>query len=445
MVAELSVATDLPFLIASDSQLQEDLAYVCRLLDEPSSCGPDTDESDASSSDAAPRPSSKRKGEPAAPLATMKNKFEYRQKQEMYLLKTQVEDLRAKLAAAQHRSAATFDRSVWELTAREELAEKNKSLAENQRLRGAVVEQETFIEHMHMVLTKKPRLHMLTEDDQEEWRSYKLAAQQSLRAAAIHAIADRQLRRLQTTLIHVGVFNNDVQVFRAKTIPMEKGAFRMELVEKVVLPAPFHVVGQAIWDVQVGAKAAPMPASAVETYEHIDADTVYYHTHDTVRHVCARSNAIRKRYVEPRRVVVVWKSVAEDARMPTVAHGVQDDEAGWIEVVAKDETTSVLTMVVHVDVDPAVAAPSVPPKWKHTLTIDAMTTFMDKFSFVQPPPAPGMMVTAAPSINDTMSSSPLGHYFLKGKRFEKALKDAVNDAIRAHDVASPPASTYWGS
>ncbi|KAG9407488.1 hypothetical protein AC1031_002205 [Aphanomyces cochlioides] len=48
--------------------------------------------------------------------------------------------------------------SLWERTAKEELAAKEKSLDENEYLREAIYQNATFIEQMQRVFHKKPRL-----------------------------------------------------------------------------------------------------------------------------------------------------------------------------------------------------------------------------------------------------------------------------------------------
>ncbi|CAK4617168.1 hypothetical protein LEN26_014459 [Aphanomyces euteiches] len=435
---EAGALSDLQFLFASDEQLQDELAYVCTLLDGPSSTdGIETEEEK-------PKHTTKRKLT-TPPKSSMKNKFEFRQKQEMYLLKKQVDALKLELDVARRRQATTSPKSMskWERAARQAIAEKNMSLAENERLRAAVVEQETFLEHMQAMMTKKPRLHMLSEADTADWQSFKLAAQESLRLAAIHAIADRQVRRKEQEFIHARVFDGTDDVFMARTIPVFHEQFRMELVESATLHAPWDVVSDAVW--QVFIQGSPLPPTATETIEFIDANTIYAQFSDLTCRPAAYSNVIRKRYAQHMGTLAVWKTVQHDARMPQLSSGAVDDESGWIEVTSVDDKSCRLTMVVHVQVDPNDPLRAKQwRKWREIVTIENMTAMMDKFFILQPPPVPGMGLTAAPPVAtvDRLTETTFGQYFRKGKRFEVALKDAVNDAIlRYHEKIGNSPST----
>ncbi|RHY93634.1 hypothetical protein DYB35_000640 [Aphanomyces astaci] len=256
--ASIDLLKDLHFLIATDEQVQDDFSYLLQYpvgfakLDlQHTSPTSEATSSIEPSSTMAKTSSTKRKNveKDNIPPTGARNRFQYRQRQELKALKAQVEDLKAKLAAERSKSssrlAALSEASPWEQAARDELVERNRAHAENKQLKDALDDQSTFVDQMQKLFTKKPRLMVLAEDPSslEEWQAYKLAAQHSLRVAAIHAIADRQYRRMQNAFIQTGLFNNsDAQpiVSGAPSIRPD-GNILLEFKRQFTMPVPMEV------------------------------------------------------------------------------------------------------------------------------------------------------------------------------------------------------------
>ncbi|CAK4086398.1 unnamed protein product [Aphanomyces euteiches] len=254
------IMQDLEFLIASDCQLKDELDHVCDLLDSDSS--PD----ELTPPTAAATASDKKK------RRSRNNRY----KQDILQLRAQVESLKEELLKAR-ANTSTADMSVWELAARRERMESLRSQMENQDLRAAVEERASFIDNMKRLLCKKPRWispRGVVADDCE-WQSYKLAAHQSLRIAAIHAIADRQYHRQNSAFIHSGVLDYN------------------------------------------------------KTVERIDDFTVYERYNHALGETTRHSNSIRKHYPCADRDVMVWRTVLEDALVPHMSKCTVDDSWGW--------------------------------------------------------------------------------------------------------------------
>ncbi|RHY18678.1 hypothetical protein DYB36_000347 [Aphanomyces astaci] len=305
--ASIDLLKDLHFLIATDQQVQDDFSYLCDLLDETASeridvsSGSNGDTSETGgecasaagfakldlqhtsptseatssiepSSTTAKTSSTKRKNveKDNIPPTGARNRFQYRQRQELKALKAQVEELKAQLAAecskSSSRLAALSEASPWEQAARDELVERNRAHAENKQLKDALGDQSTFVDQMQKLFKKKPRLMVLAEDPSslEEWQAYKLAAQHSLRVAAIHAIADRQYRRMQNAFIQTGLFNNsDAQpIVSGAPSVLPDGNILLEFKRQFTMPVPFPVVGAACWNVM---KVRDMRPGVVES------------------------------------------------------------------------------------------------------------------------------------------------------------------------------------
>ncbi|KAG9407501.1 hypothetical protein AC1031_002217 [Aphanomyces cochlioides] len=207
--------------------------------------------------------------------------------------------------------------SFWELIAYSEHTEKQKSLAENEHLREAIEEQEALIENMKRVIFKKPRLLNHRDIHVQGWQEYKLDANEFLRAAAIHAIADRQLSRMQSAFLRAGVLGQTEDMFRAQTLPQENGTTLFELVNHTTVKAPFRAIGAAIWQIFGACKTPCLPNGMSKILETVDPCTVYD------RFVCTRggsinwqSNCIRKYYPRNDGYVFIGRAVLEDALNP---------------------------------------------------------------------------------------------------------------------------------
>ncbi|KAH9138501.1 hypothetical protein AeRB84_017166 [Aphanomyces euteiches] len=319
------IMQDLEFLIASDCQLKDELDHVCDLLDSDSS--PD----ELTPPTAAATASDKKK------RRSRNNRY----KQDILQLRAQVESLKEELLKAR-ANTSTADMSVWELAARRERMESLRSQMENQDLRAAVEERASFIDNMKRLLCKKPRWispRGVVADDCE-WQSYKLAAHQSLRIAAIHAIADRQYHRQNSAFIHSGVL--DYSEDTAQAMPArnpQSGQSLLQIIYVVNLSAPHRDVGSACWNTLSECQMPLTTVNADKTVERIDDFTVYERYNHALGETTRHSNSIRKHYPCADRDVMVWRTVLEDALVPHMSKCTVDDSWGWM-VVSPNQSDS---------------------------------------------------------------------------------------------------------
>ncbi|KAG9407512.1 hypothetical protein AC1031_002227 [Aphanomyces cochlioides] len=274
-------------------------------------------------------------------------RFEVRQREEIFLLRHQVEMLKMQLNSHGKHELATP--SKWERVAKIESVEKDKVLRENERLRGQVFRQATFIEQMEKFCRKQPRLSS-NDMQSEEWQSYRLAAQKSLRVAAIHAIADRQLHRMQSTFIKTGIFDTTKYILRINFVPQPGGSGLVEFVNNIVLAAPFDTIGAIAWGIQGSETPVELPEGVSQEMEIIDEKTIYNMNTDA-RHR-SFSNTIRKRYVEPYRQVIIQRTVQEDALMPQLNRGAVENKSSWMEItpLSEDATKCRMAFVMYLEI-----------------------------------------------------------------------------------------------
>ncbi|KAH9125373.1 hypothetical protein AeMF1_003994 [Aphanomyces euteiches] len=259
--------TMLEMLLATDEQVEDDFSFLCQLLeDSPSEAAEDSDTSmpnleqlsTNSSTQPPDRQATKRKApkQDALPAVGSRNRFQYRQREELKQLRGHVESLKAQLASERLKHQALSkpqDRnqvSQWELAARQQLLERNHALNENKQLEEALEEQATFLDQMQRFFMKKPRFAALSDGtSSDDWKALKLTAQQSLREAAIHAIADRQYRRMQHAFITAGLFGLAHDKYLSAMPRLQPdGSVLVEVKRQTLHPAPFRVVSKAFWD-----------------------------------------------------------------------------------------------------------------------------------------------------------------------------------------------------
>ncbi|KAG9407505.1 hypothetical protein AC1031_002221 [Aphanomyces cochlioides] len=186
------------------------LAQVCSMLEEDSD---ETRDASVASSELETTndadPSTDDKPSTPTPALTKKRRsnFEVRQREELRGLRDEVNALKEQLQSLETDSEAQEKMSFWKRIAQEEKYVKARAVHENQTLREAVDQHATFIDQMKKVFVKKPRISHHQDVHSEEWQAYRLAATASLRHATIHAIADRQIRRMNHAFLRAGLLD----------------------------------------------------------------------------------------------------------------------------------------------------------------------------------------------------------------------------------------------
>ncbi|EQC27232.1 hypothetical protein SDRG_14949 [Saprolegnia diclina VS20] len=447
--ADVITMTDLHFLLATDSHLQDELAEVCHLLDAYASDGlaesvystssdnettkktidsiledfhTTLDEEAVAPAKAPKAPRRKRKkiiDEEPLPAVGARNKFQYRQKQEILRLRKEVAELQETLETSKASTALTQNVD-WEAAARRHFAESRRAMAEHHQLRAAVAHQTTLIDSMKAYIHKKPRIDVTSSE--ETWAQYKLAAQHSLRVAAIHAIADRQYARQRPAFDKAGLLANDNEVHIARALrPHAESCVLLEFINQLRHPAPFHVIGDAIWSVMNGENGQEVAADATQTIDLIDDDTVYQrYTQAMSPSTTIHANTIAKQYREDHRRVIVWRNVLEDERVPHMSRGAREQQWGW--AIAEDEGPRQCKLTIYLQV---------PLDRSHCDDVALAQASLQQMQFSTP--TDNAQDAASRPVHPTAAvmSALMG----KGRLFELALRKAIRKAIESHYYA----------
>ncbi|OQR83958.1 hypothetical protein THRCLA_10896, partial [Thraustotheca clavata] len=340
------------------------------------------------------------------------NQFQYRQKKQILELRGQVAALQNELAQYSKLEEITSS-SKWKEIALTERSSKVNAMLENKHLKAAIAQQSTFIETMQKYLRKKPRLE-LHDTSSEAWKAHTLVASQSLRIAAIHAIADRQYNRMQSTFLRLGLLDHQDDFFRVIPSLQQDGTLIMKYVFHTTILAPFDAIGDAIWNVYNGIDPPTISPHATQTLDSIDENTVYeVFTQAVPGTAIVHANHVTKRYMEEDRLVIVWRSVLCDERLPLMATGTVADEYGWCVINKFHDSSCQLSFVLFVN---------------SGLDIDTVTKALDVFNFGSP--------EYHAQLPDKYAALPLYTLMDKGKRLEVALRGAIARTLSTYE-ASP--------
>ncbi|KAF0692084.1 Aste57867_16775 [Aphanomyces stellatus] len=430
------VARDLPFLIASDTDLQTELTQLCDVISE----------STTTVEDAA---STKRRRGPSTAPSGARNQHQTRVRREILDLRHQVDKLVEELEETKEKSQTYSLASPWQTMAKLQETYATKAWRENRRLRDAVDEQRSFIDKMATLMRKKPRRDDDNFVNEAAWRDLKLAAHQSIREAGIHAIADRQYRQKDIVLMDAGLVGLQESYFRAAAVhpPTNPAAVVLEIVNHVKMAAPCAVIGQAAWQVFCGDTPPKLGVRATVTIERLDASTLYERFTDTsVDGLTSHANTVRKVYVEEDdgTHVIVWRSVLEDALVPHMAKGAVEDESGWIVVTPVDDRSCWRSFIMHMRIDPS-TFPSGSASLG-TTDNDAIQAIAASFNSLAIESEKQAAVNrGVPDTKDrTVLKVDLPLYtslFERGHQFEVAFKSAMTRAVQTFQEHSRPSLT----
>ncbi|KAF0718174.1 Aste57867_1856 [Aphanomyces stellatus] len=323
--------------------------------------------------------------------------------------------------------------SFWERLAKVEHAELLKATSDNEDLRRTVTSHAMFIDEMETLLRKKRRLMPI-----EEWETFILPMDPLGRSRAIHQILDRQFKKMPHIHLTRDLVskNPSSSVHRAELKPQPSGEVLFEVIERVTLAAPSHAVCAAAWQVFLGNLASP-DNPFEQSYEQIDAHTVYIHASDRRHAIPCHAHILAKTYTTPTSNVIVSRSILDDPMWTSHAAGdLVEDVASWVEVVPRsddddDEDSCVLTVVWSINLGRLA-----PPESE---AIHDITALLASASIARPPATPGSLSThsivhdlASPAAPRVVTLGNLHIYLALSILLEEPFKRAISNVIAHH-------------
>ncbi|EQC25960.1 hypothetical protein SDRG_16178 [Saprolegnia diclina VS20] len=276
---------------------------------------------------------------PTAPTKRMrttpKEELEYLHSKQRYLL-TQLKTLQAAVIVP-------TDDDPWHKRAQNQAQAAQRALQENVRLKAAYEDQLKMIQALERVFQKKPKLTHPTpkHHDLLPWRRYMLGVEN--REEDLEAILRHQYDKLDTEFIRHKVYPLRDSLVGDDTLTTRE--FVESTADNIVLhlvrckrwPIDYESFSRILWDfVSLNVKIPVKNKVDSERLQSFQNDTLVYtrHTartwseHMDIPPVEGRTASMR--FVEKDRVVIVWKSIADDALVPfsDQVH-VKDNKAGW--------------------------------------------------------------------------------------------------------------------
>ncbi|OQS04548.1 hypothetical protein THRCLA_20859 [Thraustotheca clavata] len=261
----------------------------------------------------------------------------YRRKvhEEVRDLRQQVKDLQMK--HDKFLTMTAFD-GKWKKIAKLEKKRWLNAVNENNRLKQLIKDQLCFANIISASGTS------LSFKMKEEWQCLKLAADPKIRIAAIHAIADREYKVMESVFINLGIIDEDHVCERVLENPMHSGGINIHLGASQRVAAPFSIVVNAMWDLIC---TTPRPKMTFPyqygLIEVIDESTLYLNW--TYKHlVCDfQFRLVVKRYFEPnKRFVIVTRTILEDEVIPLDKNMKICNDTSWMEVNAASKDQVIL-------------------------------------------------------------------------------------------------------
>ncbi|KAF0688795.1 Aste57867_19616 [Aphanomyces stellatus] len=382
-------------------------ASVCDLLEKPASLS-------ASSS---PRPDDERAAQPNKRRRVNANKVKLHQlEDEIRLLQTQLVDVK-------RRALPQDEMSPWARAAAQQRVEKIKALEENEQLHDAIRERSDFIDRLHKLLTKSMRWAI----DIPDTTTASLPADPAQRVATIHALADQLYKRLQHVLIQARALDLREDTHHSDPISLPHQQIGFQAMNHVNLPVPYKVLDASCWPVFRGDDAMQVPtlANEVNVWEHIDTQTVYERFE--ARHANGRTyhcHTIRKRFETDDHIVVVWRTVVDDALVQRQPMDVVDDACGWWKIAAHedDPSQSRVTIVTHSNISKLLEGHG-DDEADPTDVLDAMKK---------------LSVKGVPATSHPDCPSYVKEYIQRGRRFKPAMVRAIENAMRVYSTTALP-------
>ncbi|OQR85676.1 hypothetical protein ACHHYP_11563 [Achlya hypogyna] len=279
-------------------------------------------------------PSSTSSGSTKRLRTTPKEELEYLHSKQRYLL-GQLHRLQATVAQAPSSDP-------WQKRAQNQAQAAQRALQENARLKAALEDQLKMIQALERVFQKKPKVVDPTpkHGDLLPWRRAILGV--SNREADIEALLRSQYDKLDTEFIRHHVYQlrdtlTDETPVKREFVQSQSDSILLHFVKCKRWPINFVQYSQILWDfVSLNTRIQGKVKVDSERLQSFQNDTIVYTRHvanawiDGIDIPPVEGRTAAMRFVEPDRVVIVWKSIAEDALVPFMSdRHIRDNKCGW--------------------------------------------------------------------------------------------------------------------
>ncbi|EQC35758.1 hypothetical protein SDRG_06517 [Saprolegnia diclina VS20] len=274
-------------------------------------------------------------------IATLKHRK--KQQDELAYLKATVHTLHTELARLTTEKSPTRSASRWERLAKGERKRQHDSQRENRRLKEMLEEQVQFAECLVNLVRKRPKMALIADNEDDQWRQLVLVADPALRRIAIPAIVDRVFADLDSAFIEAGLIESPLH--RHEYVPKITLHHTLEIQTIVCVPFPaaFGVACEAVWRVLRGSVPIPQLNGSYRLLHEVDVDTTY--VAGVRRHAALETQrrvVVKRYHAAPARFAVICRSIHADALYPMDSNCAHSNEVSWLTVEPLSLTASMV-------------------------------------------------------------------------------------------------------
>ncbi|EQC25958.1 hypothetical protein SDRG_16176 [Saprolegnia diclina VS20] len=282
---------------------------------------------------------------PVADDASLTSALSASKKRQRTCMKDELAYLRAKHAALAAELAllqVTADVSIWKGRAFGQVRAAQQAQNENMRLRTSLASQLKVLDALQKLFLKQPSLCQLQSI--EHYKVPTLGVER--RKETLEALLQHQYEQLPSQWVRHGLHAyeaNDDGILETR-VHTDDGPLRLDILKCDSWPVAFTQLAHVVWQLLVDRTDIDITMALKKTAVEVFSDTMVYAQYVGLctppapypRLPPVESRIACRRFDEATRVVIVWRSILDDALFPTPQHHLQGDECGWVVVQQKD-------------------------------------------------------------------------------------------------------------
>ncbi|OQR89214.1 hypothetical protein ACHHYP_06416 [Achlya hypogyna] len=265
-----------------------------------------------------------------------------RLKDELEYLRGRHMQLAAELSALQATARSFAPPAFWKGRAQSQARAVQQAQAENQQLREALESQLRVVASLQRLFAKKPKL--CTFPSLEDWRLPSLGV--SRRHETLEELLRHQCDQLSSHWVRYGLHDaesHDESVLQANVTVMGHGdGLVLDCIKCATYPAPSSQIGNIVWALLNCRQSIDVSKTLQKKAVEVFSDALVYtqflgdytlspsSTHGRLPTI--ESRIACRRYVDEDKVVIIWRSILDDALFPWPSHHLKGNECGWVVI-----------------------------------------------------------------------------------------------------------------
>ncbi|KDO18098.1 hypothetical protein SPRG_16538 [Saprolegnia parasitica CBS 223.65] len=276
---------------------------------------------------------------------------------ELKYLRAKRDELSTQLEQLQAITSMVPIESKWASRAATQAQAAQQALHENAQLQGLLGDQMKLLATLQRAFARRPKL--CTFSGMALWKRASLGPTNW--HATLDRILDDHLGKLSTEYVRRDLHTHEASRERYAHVQLEESDEASLVMHTTVChswPVPFTQLAELLW----GMITAPMPEECgVSSTLKESFGTEMTYAHYVANNFPAlfppiQSRIAARKYVEASRVVLVWRTILEDALMPWNPQQLVGNEATWM--VVSDQGDGTCRLLTYAQMRPPVLPPN---------------------------------------------------------------------------------------